>query len=81
VSGSHAVLRKASKTAVPPKWIIETAASIAAWHSKARGSGLAPVIVAERKYVRRARKGPPGAVLVDREDVVIVPPQLPDEKA
>ncbi len=78
IAGSHTVLRRSSKTAEPPKWVVEKAASIAAYHSKARGSGLVPVIVTERKYVRKARKGPPGAVLVEREEVLIVPPRLPD---
>ncbi|MFT5142027.1 MAG: putative ribosome quality control (RQC) complex YloA/Tae2 family protein [Rhodothermales bacterium] len=77
VAGSHTVLRRPGKTGMPGPDVIEAAASIAAFHSKARGSGLVPVIVTERKYVRKPRKGLVGAVLVEREEVVIVPPGLP----
>jgi predicted ribosome quality control (RQC) complex YloA/Tae2 family protein len=77
VAGSHTLLRRPGKTAMPAPSVIEAAASIAAYHSKARGSGLVPVIVTERKYVRKPRKGLVGAVLVEREEVVIVPPGLP----
>jgi hypothetical protein len=38
---------------------------------------MVPVIVAERRYVRKPRGAAPGAVVVDREDVVIVEPALP----
>ncbi|HEX7070049.1 MAG TPA: NFACT RNA binding domain-containing protein [Rhodothermales bacterium] len=76
--GSHVVLRLPSRNAEPPKPALEEAASIAAYFSKASGSGLVPVIVTRRKYVRRAKKAPPGTVLVDREEVLIVPPRLPD---
>ncbi|MBO6574148.1 MAG: DUF814 domain-containing protein [Rhodothermales bacterium] len=79
VPGSHTVLRRPQKSGKPPGHVLEQAASIAAWFSKARGSGLAPVIVAERKYVRSPRKAPPGTVLVEREEVLIVPPQLPPD--
>jgi predicted ribosome quality control (RQC) complex YloA/Tae2 family protein len=61
----------------PPRAVIEQAAAIAAWHSKARTSGLAPVMVTEKKYVRKPRKAPPGAVVVEREEVLMVEPALP----
>ena len=77
VAGSHAVLRLPNRDAQPGRSIIQEAASIAAYFSKARGSGLVPVIVAERKFVRKPKGAGPGAVLVDREDVVIVEPKLP----
>ena len=79
VPGSHTVLRRDSKTTMPPPLILDQAAGIAAWHSKARGSELVPVIVTERKYVRSPRKALPGAVLVDREEVLIVRPRIPKE--
>jgi predicted ribosome quality control (RQC) complex YloA/Tae2 family protein len=79
VAGSHTVLRRDSKTTMPPPAVLDQAAGIAAWHSKARGSELVPVIVTERKYVRSPRKALPGAVLVDREEVLIVTPRVPKE--
>lgn len=77
VAGSHTVLRVKGRNDKPPAHIIERAASIAAWFSKARTSALAPVIVTERKYVRKPRKAPAGAVRVEREKVLLVTPGLP----
>ncbi len=78
VAGSHTILRLRGREDKPSKKIIEQAAAIAAWHSKARPSALVPVIVVERKYVRKPRKALPGAVLVEREKVVLVAPKLPE---
>lgn len=77
VPGSHAVLRLPNRNARPGRPLIEQAASIAAFFSKARGSGLVPVIVVERKHVRKPKGAGPGAVLVEREDVLLVEPRLP----
>ncbi len=78
VGGSHAVLRLPNRQARPGKDLLERAAGIAAYFSKARGSGLVPVIVTERKYVRKPKGAPPGAVVVEREDVLLVEPKLPE---
>jgi predicted ribosome quality control (RQC) complex YloA/Tae2 family protein len=75
--GSHAVLRLPGRGAQPDGLIIRKAAAIAAYFSKARGSGLVPVIVVERKYVRKPRGSDPGVVVVEREDVILVEPGLP----
>lgn len=80
VPGSHTVLRLPNRNARPGKHLLEQAASIAAYHSKARGSGLVPVIVTERKYVRKPKGAEPGTVVVEREDVLIVQPRLPDTR-
>jgi len=77
VAGSHAILRLKGRTDTPPKHVVAQAAAIAAYHSKARTSSLAPVIITERKYVRKPRKALPGAVLVERERVLMVEPALP----
>ncbi len=77
VPGSHAVLRLPNRQAQPPKPLLERAAAIAAYHSKARGSQLVPVAVTPRKYVRKPRGGAPGAVLLEREEVLLVEPGLP----
>ena len=77
VSGAHAVLRLPGRDAQPGSYLIEQAAAIAAWHSKARTSSIAPVIVTPKKYVHKARGAPMGEVAVSREDVVMVEPALP----
>lgn len=74
VSGSHVVIRMNKQIADPPANIVEKAAAIAAWNSKARGSGLAPVQVTRKKYVRKKKGMPPGAVIVEKENVVMVIP-------
>lgn len=77
VPGSHVVLRHAGGVVEPPKPILEKAAAIAAHFSKARTSGLVPVICTQRKYVRKIKGAEKGKVRVDREEVLIVPPLLP----
>jgi len=77
VGGSHAVLRPPNRTVEIPEETIQRAASIVAYYSKARGSALVPVIVAERKFVRKPRRAEPGMVIVDRHRVVMVEPGLP----
>lgn len=77
VPGSHAILRVPARNAEPQPAILHAAARIAAYYSKARGSALVPVIVAERKHVRKPRGGAAGAVLVEREQVLLVEPALP----
>ncbi len=77
VSGAHAVLRLPGRNAQPSNHLIEQAAAIVAWHSKARTSSMAPVIVTPRKYVRKVRGTPTGEVAVSREEVVMVEPALP----
>lgn len=78
VAGSHVLIRVKGRTDVPPGPVIERAARLAAFHSKAKTSALVPVVVTPRKWVRKAKGSPPGQVLVEREaEVRIVPPEAP----
>ena len=72
-AGAHVVLRW-SRDEPPPARDLEEAAVLAAWHSKSRGSGLVPVDWTRRKYVRKARGGAPGLVLVQRSETIFVKP-------
>tara|TARA_R100001143_G_scaffold63545_1_gene71632 strand:- start:45978 stop:47567 length:1590 start_codon:yes stop_codon:yes gene_type:complete len=74
VSGSHLVIRMNNNKEMPPKNILLKAASVAAYHSKARGSDLAPVIITKRKYISKPKGSPPGSVRVEREQVEMVHP-------
>jgi predicted ribosome quality control (RQC) complex YloA/Tae2 family protein len=76
--GSHTVLRVSSGKGEPPKETILLAAAIAAWHSKARTSGLVPVAYTEKRYVRKPRKAPVGTAVMLREKVVMVRPSVPE---
>lgn len=75
--GSHLLLRWNERDRAPAPAQLEEAASIAAWYSGGRGSGLVPVIWTRRKYLRKPKGSAPGAVLVDREEVLLVEPKLP----
>ncbi|SMO54376.1 NFACT RNA binding domain-containing protein [Gracilimonas mengyeensis] len=77
VPGSHLVIRMGNDKGMPPKEMLLEAASYAAFNSKARGAGLAPVIITKKKYVRKPKGSPPGAVVVDKEDVEMVSPKKP----
>lgn len=74
VSGSHVVIKhQAGKNL--PKHVAEKAASLAAFYSKRRNDTLAPVIFTQKKYVRKPKGMPEGAVVVDKEQIVLVKPE------
>ncbi|MGD8495992.1 MAG: NFACT RNA binding domain-containing protein [Gemmatimonadales bacterium] len=72
--GSHVVLRWGRKDQNPPEADIAEAALVAAVLSRARGSNVVPVAWTRRKYVRKPRKAPPGAVVPERTQTVFVHP-------
>jgi hypothetical protein len=72
-TGAHVVLRW-TRDETPPTRDLEEAAVLAAWHSKSRGSALVPVDWTRRKYVRKAKGGAPGRVLVQRSETIFVKP-------
>jgi predicted ribosome quality control (RQC) complex YloA/Tae2 family protein len=74
--GSHVVLR-AQNREVPFADILE-AASIAAWHSKAKGSTNVAVDYLLRKHVWKPRGSKSGAVYFTNQKTVIVEPALPE---
>ncbi|WP_246046681.1 NFACT RNA binding domain-containing protein [Chlorobaculum thiosulfatiphilum] len=69
-SGSHCVLKGAGMHNASE---IRRAAEIAAWHSSAKHSELAPVICTQKKYIKKDRKTP-GNVIIEREQVLMVKP-------
>lgn len=72
-SGSHVVIKQRAGKPFP-KEVIEKAASLAAHYSTLKTDTLCPVIVTPRKFVRKPKGSPPGAVVVDKEEVVLVSP-------
>jgi predicted ribosome quality control (RQC) complex YloA/Tae2 family protein len=72
-AGAHVILRWAGDGS-PPARDLAQAATLAALASKARTSGSVPVDWTRRKYVRKPRKAPPGAVVPDRVQTVFVEP-------
>ncbi|WP_194974049.1 NFACT RNA binding domain-containing protein [Aquiflexum lacus] len=78
VSGSHVLIKYRSGINFP-KSVIERAAELAAYYSKNKNDSLAPVIYTPSKYVRKIKGSAPGAVMVDKESVLMVPPKGPQE--
>ncbi len=75
VAGSHVVIKyQAGKKF--PKEVIERAAQLAAYNSKRKTETLCPVIVTPKKFVRKRKGDPPGMVVVERENVILVEPRL-----
>ena len=73
VPGSH-VLIKHKAGQVFPRPVIERAAQFAAYFSKRRTEDLSPVIYTPRKFVRKRKGDPPGAVVVEKEEIIMVEP-------
>lgn len=76
--GSHVVLRVVNTKEPVPKNILKKAASIAAYHSKAKTSGIAPVSYTLKKYVTKKKGMEPGKVALLKEDVLLVKPEVPE---
>ena len=71
--GSHVIVRCKPGSNFP-KPVIERAAALAAWHSKRKGETLCPVSYTERKFIRKRKGDPPGAVIMERETVIMAVP-------
>jgi len=79
-SGSHVVLRWSDAKTKPPKEVLRQAASIAAFYSGAKNAKMVPVAYTLKKHVRKPRGAAVGAVVMEREEVILVEPKLPEEK-
>ena len=77
VSGSHVVLRVENLKEAIPKSILKKAASLAAYHSKAKTAGLVPVSYTYKKYVIKRKGMPIGQVSLLKEETLIVKPEIP----
>jgi predicted ribosome quality control (RQC) complex YloA/Tae2 family protein len=74
VTGSHVIIKhQAGKNFPEP--VIEKAAELAAYYSRMRTDSLVPVIYTSKKYVRKPKGLPEGAVVVDKEKVLMVEPK------
>ena len=78
VGGSHTVLKVFNKKEPVPKDIVRKAASISAYYSKARNASNVPVAYCEKKYVKKRKGFKSGSVVMTREKVVMVKPELPE---
>lgn len=76
--GSHVVLQGPDGEEAG-RDLLKQAASIAAWHSKARAGGLVAVSGTRARYVTKPRGAKPGTVQIRKEELFKVRPRLPDE--
>ncbi|MCB9231257.1 MAG: DUF814 domain-containing protein [Bacteroidia bacterium] len=74
VTGSHVVVRNPQGKPLP-KPVLEFAAALAAFFSKRKTDTLVPVSYTPRKHVRKRKGDAAGAVVVDREQVILVEPK------
>jgi predicted ribosome quality control (RQC) complex YloA/Tae2 family protein len=72
--GSHVIVRRPDKNKSVPRRTLEEAAALAAFYSSDKHAGVVPVVVVERRYVRRA-KGPAGRATYRGGDVVFAEPR------
>ncbi len=74
IPGAHVILSRDDRTAAPDE-DITTAASLAAFHSRARAATSVPVDYTPRKHVRKQRAAPPGLVWYTQARTVVVEPK------
>src|SRR5690554_4111128 len=79
VSGSHVILKHRAGQRFP-NTTIERAAELAAYYSKNKTESLAAVIYTPCKFVSKVKGSAPGAVMVDKESVVMVKPKGPERQ-
>lgn len=77
LAGSHVIIRNQGSDTSYPNHVIEYAAGLAAYFSKGRNREWCPVLYTPKKYIRKPKGAPAGAVHVDREEVVLVQPIKP----
>jgi len=75
--GSHVVLQSDGEEQPPSRAILEAAAAIAAYHSKARHGGVVAVSCTQVKHVGKPRGAKAGSVQIRREKIIKVRPALP----
>jgi predicted ribosome quality control (RQC) complex YloA/Tae2 family protein len=75
VAGSHVVIKHQPGKKFP-KDVIERAAQLAAYNSKRKTESLCPVIFTPKKFVRKRKGDPAGAMVVEKEEVIMVVPKL-----
>lgn len=78
--GSHVVIRNPDELEVP-KSVVEKAAQLAAWYSKARPAKRVEVHVCKVSDVKKPRGAPTGMVQIDRyKSIKVQPDKLESEE-
>jgi len=77
-SGSHCVVKGDIKDGKLPKPILKMAAEIAAYYSGSKNAKFTPVCYTQKKYVNKPKGANVGAVVLQRESVIMVEPKIPN---
>lgn len=77
VPGAHVIVKTGKREV--PGWVVEKAAAIAAFFSKARTSPAVVVEMAEKRHVRSRNSESPGAVFYKDSTALTVKPAVPGE--
>lgn len=75
-TGSHVIVKQQPGKNFPAP-VLEYAAALAAYYSQRRNESLCPVMYTYKKFVRKPKGSPAGKVILDKESVIMVPPQAP----
>ena len=76
-AGAHVVVRNPSRLGKLPEATARQAAMLAAYHSKARGSGNVDGIMTQGRQGRKGKNQPAGRVQVRRHETLQVRPEMP----
>ncbi|KAA6421415.1 MAG: hypothetical protein FRX49_08692 [Trebouxia sp. A1-2] len=69
--GAHVLLRASVTNRDASDQDLQFAADLAAWHSKGKGEGKCPVIMASPTDIKKPKGAPPGKVLVSKEKTIM----------
>jgi predicted ribosome quality control (RQC) complex YloA/Tae2 family protein len=78
--GAHVIVQNPEKRESLPQQVIQRAASIAVYYSKAKHSTKVPVDYTQVRYVSKPRKAPPGMVVYKNHKTLFVNPVNPQAK-
>jgi predicted ribosome quality control (RQC) complex YloA/Tae2 family protein len=78
-AGSHVVVRRDDKAFPAPQEVLEKAAALAAWFSKARNARNVKVHATEARNVHKPKNAPPGQVHIGKFKTLRVKPVSPRE--
>lgn len=78
-AGSHVVIRRPKDKAFPPPEILQKAAALAIWFSKAKHTSYCEVNYTEARFVHKRRHAPAGEVIAERCKTIRLSPKSPQE--
>lgn len=78
-AGSHVIIRRPKDKPSPPPEILQKAAALAVWFSKAKHTSFCEVHYTEARFVHKRRHAPAGEVIAERCKTIRVSPKSPQD--